>query len=357
MSDSPINILGLTSRQFIEAAAQHGVKSPRALEIYRAAMRDGRAIVDWISIDIPAIAHAHDDNGTIKFTQQQQGDLESETVIIPMTGSSGRPRKTLCVSSQIGCAMGCTFCETAQMGLMGNLTPAQFISQWFAARHSLSTTIDNIVFMGMGEPMDNFDSVEHAIRILCDQNGCCIAPSRVTVSTVGRPEGIRRLAALIQEDGFGKVNLAISINAPNDAIRSTLMPINRVHPMSALREAMDVWRGATHRPFMIEYVLIPDVNDKHEHALQLAAYLEGLHCAVNVIPYNPRRDSPWPAPSRESAGAFARWLQEAGLFATLRVTKGRSVMAACGQLGNENIRKRKPVHATVEQVGLKVSPV
>jgi 23S rRNA (adenine2503-C2)-methyltransferase len=351
MTPDPIYILGLTSAQFIAAAAQRGVKAPRAMEIYRASFREGRAIVPWVAIDVPAVERSHDDNSTIKFTQRQHvgtsGGLESETVIIPMTGSHGRPRKTLCLSSQVGCAMGCTFCETAQMGLMGNLTAAQIVSQWFAARHIIGESIDNIVFMGMGEPMDNFDQVEQAIRVLCDQNGPCIAPARVAVSTVGRPDGIHRLIALMQSDGFGKVNLAISINAPNDAIRSQLMPINRVHPLRELRAAMEAWSAATTRPFMVEYVLIPGVNDGHEHALELAAFLDGLHCAVNVIPYNPRRDSPWPAPSRESASEFTRWLQQAGLFATLRVTKGRSVMAACGQLGNQNIRKRKPVQVSV----------
>ncbi len=366
MNADAINILGLTSAQFLALAAQRGVKAPRAMEIYRAAFRQGDAIVPWVAIGVPAVERSHDDGGTIKFTQRQlERDgkpLESETVIIPMIGSRGRPRKTLCVSSQIGCAMGCAFCETAQMGLMANLSAAQIVSQWFAARHFLGVAIDNIVFMGMGEPMDNFDAVEQAIRVLCDQNGACIAPARVCVSTVGRPEGIRRLIAMMQEEGFGKLKLAISINAPNDAIRSQIMPINRAHPMRELREAMLGWGEVTHRPFMVEYVLIPGVNDQHSHALELAAFLNGLHCAVNVIPYNPRRDSPWPAPPREAAAQFARWLQEAGLFATLRVTKGRSVMAACGQLGNEMIRKRRHVHtahvqATVDMTAGKVSPV
>ena len=349
MADT-INILGLTSTQFVAIAAERGVKAPRAMEIYRAAFRDARALESWVAIEVPGVQRSRDDHGTVKFTQQQFVNgkgYESETVIIPMTGSRGRPRKTLCVSSQIGCAMGCTFCETAQMGLLGNLTAAQIVSQWFAAKHFLGATIDNIVFMGMGEPMDNFDEVEQAIRVLSDQNGCCIAPARIAVSTVGRPEGIRRLIAMMQEEGFGKLKLAISINAPNDAVRSELMPINRKHPLRELREAMEAWCQATHRPFMVEYVLIPGVNDAKEHALELAAFLKGLHCAVNVIPYNPRRDSPWPAPARESASEFAGWLQEAGLFATLRATKGRSVMAACGQLGNENIRRRRHVQATV----------
>jgi len=367
MQESTINILGLTSAQFVEAAAQFNVREPRALEVYRTALREGRAIVPWIAIDCPPVAQKHVDDSTTKFTQKQpltgvganrqpMRELESESVIIPMFGSRGRPRKTLCVSSQIGCAMGCTFCETAQMGLIANLTPAMIVSQWFAARHELGEVIDNIVFMGMGEPMDNFDAVEQAVRVLCDQNGCSIAPARVSISTVGRPEGIRRLTAMTREAGFGKLNLAISINASNDATRSQLMPINRRHSMAELRETMIEWLEVTQRPFMVEYVLIPGVNDSHAHATELAAFLKGLLCAVNVIPYNPRRDSPWPAPHPEQASTFVDWLRHAGLFATRRVTKGRSVMAACGQLGNEHIRHRKAQLPTIEATSLPAIP-
>src|SRR5262249_42285389 len=160
-----------------------------------------------------------------------------------MFAGNGAMTRTLCVSSQVGCAMGCTFCETAQMGLMSNLSASDIVAQWFAARFGGvgSPDITNIVFMGMGEPMDNLDAVIQAIRILTDQNGPAIPPARISVSTVGRPAGIQRLAQLARQPGFHKLRLAVSINAPNDAIRSQIMPINRSTPMAALMDAMRQW--------------------------------------------------------------------------------------------------------------------
>ena len=206
------------------------------------------------------IVNRHREGDTLKIIQALDDTLETEAVILPSTSRSGKTRNTLCVSSQIGCAMGCTFCETAQMGLMKNLTAAQIIAQWFAVRFELDITIDNIVFMGMGEPMDNLDAVLQAIRVFTDANG--------------------------RESGFGRLNLAVSINAPNDAIRSELMPINRVESMTDLMQAMLEWTRNNARRVLIEYVLIPDVNDRDEHARELCDYLAPLDCTVNIIPYN-----------------------------------------------------------------------
>jgi 23S rRNA (adenine2503-C2)-methyltransferase len=264
--------------------------------------------------------------------------------------------------------MGCCFCETAQMGLMKNLTASQIVVQALAAKFDFATNVNNIVFMGMGEPMDNFDAVLQSIRVLSDRNGLSIAPAGITVSTVGRTEGIVRLAELARTPGFGKLRLAVSINAPNDEIRSRLMPINRATPMAELMQAMLLWPtesrssarggsggnggggggGAGRQRVFIEYVLIPGVNDALEHADELCAYLKPLRCTVNVIPYNPRRDSPWPAPDEPAVRAFVQRLHDNGQFVKRRQTMGRSVMAACGQLGNERIRKRAFVGVTVQ---------
>ncbi len=338
-----LNPLGLTSPAFLAAAAERGVREGRAMELYRAFFRDGRAGADWIAPPAPVIGGEQREDATTKFTLRIDEQLETESVILPYAGRTGRARNTLCLSSQIGCAMGCTFCETAQMGLMRNLSVEQIVGQWHAARFTFGTPINNIVFMGMGEPMDNLDAVLGAIRVLADHNGPGIASSKIAVSTVGRAEGIRQLRRLAEEPGFRRVQLAVSINAPNDEIRSRIMPINRATNMAELREAMLEWPARNTRRILIEYVVIPGVNDALEHADELAAYLQPLLCTVNVIPYNPRRNSPWPAPRDEAVRAFMDRLIGHGLFVTRRRTMGRSLMGACGQLGNEKIRRRRLV--------------
>ena len=342
-----IDLASLTSAEFAEVARTRGVAAPRALEVYRAGFRQRRLEVDWAALPAYPIARIQREGETTKFILRHEDGLETESVVLPIAGSTGRLRHTLCVSSQVGCAMGCRFCETAQMGLMKNLTASQIVAQWLAARFDLDTAIDNIVFMGMGEPMDNLDAVVQSIRVLCDRNGAAIAPAGISVSTVGRPQGIVRLAALARTPGFGKLRLAVSINAPNDEIRSQIMPINRATPMRELMEAMLQWptdsgsNGGGRQRVFIEYVLIPGVNDALEHADELCHYLRPLRCTVNVIPYNPRRDSPWPAPSDESVRAFIQRVHDNGQFVKRRQTMGRSVMAACGQLGNQAIRRRR----------------
>lgn len=336
-----IDILGLTSTQFIEQGRLLGWSRPEALDHYRALFRRGERPETGPGLPPMPIVNQHREGDTIKIIQKIDDRIETEAVILPSTSRSGKTRNTLCVSSQIGCAMGCTFCETAQMGLMKNLTASQIIAQWYAAQHELEYPIDNVVFMGMGEPMDNLDAVLPAIRVFTDSNGPAIAPSKITVSTVGRIEGIRRLDSLTREEGFGRINLAVSVNAPNDAIRSEIMPINRAEPMADLMRTMLDWTSSNSRRVLIEYVLIPEINDGAEHARELCEYLEPLDCTVNIIPYNPRRDSPWPAPRDEDVDRFAADIARHGQFVKRRRTQGRAVMAACGQLGNERIRQRR----------------
>lgn len=341
-----IDILSVTCGAYLESAASRGISRPCALETYRKAFREGVLEGNGVRFGVAPIVRMHVEQGTKKFVQRHDDGLETESVILPIAGATGRVRTTLCVSSQIGCAMGCTFCETAQMGLMRNLNIAQIVGQWFAAKQLLLATIDNIVFMGMGEPMDNLDSVIGAIRVLTDRNGASIAPARISVSTVGRVDGIRRLASLVREEGFGKLRLAVSINAPNDEIRGRIMPINRATPMKPLMQAMLEWPTDGRQRVLIEYVIIPGVNDALEHADQLCEYLRPLKCTVNVIPYNPRRNSPWAAPTEASVRGFVQRVHERGQFVKRRQTLGRSVMAACGQLGNPEIRRRKLVAVT-----------
>jgi 23S rRNA (adenine2503-C2)-methyltransferase len=275
-----------------------------------------------------------DDFGTKKFLLKLHDGLETESVILPIDGFK-KKRHTLCLSSQIGCAMGCDFCQTAQMGLLRNLTTAEIVAQWHAANHALGTKIDNIVFMGMGEPLENLDAVIPAIEILTDNNGPAIASSRICVSTVGRIEGIKLLAAMARTDGYKRLTLAFSINAPNDEIRKTIMPLARAVSMEQLRDAIMLYPRHDCGGVLAEYVLIPGVNDADEHAFEICQYLKPIGCGLNVIPYNPRDNSPWPAPSEDSVQRFVATAKSTGQFVRRRITLGRDAMAACGQLGNK----------------------
>lgn len=280
--------------------------------------------------------------------------VDIESVIIPMVGRSGRKTHTLCVSSQVGCAMGCGFCETAQMGLIRSLTPAEIVAQWWAATHIEKVHIDNIVFMGMGEPLDNTDSVLEAIACLTDHHGARVPMSCITISTVGRVDGLRRFIEVVQQPGWKRLGIALSVNAPNDAVRDRIMPINKRWDMTELRGVMEeLMRVRGTRKILFEYVLIPGVNDADEHADQLAEWLapfskrEGKSPLglLNIIPYNPRRNSPWPAPEEPDVEAFVARMNALGVYTKRRRTKGRSQMAACGQLGTAEIRGRRFIPA------------
>jgi 23S rRNA (adenine2503-C2)-methyltransferase len=347
----------MTSRQWVDAVGPR-VKGRGlwALRAYKAFMREGRTddpVFEQVGVPAvgPVVRRESEDTpeGVItKFIQEldieRQGvTLEAESVVIPMIGRRGTLAHSLCVSSQIGCAMGCGFCETAQMGLMASLTPAQIVGQWHAARHQLGASPANLVFMGMGEPLDNTESVLQAIAVLTDQAGAGLAMSKVTVSTVGRLDGLKRLREAVRQPGWHRLGMSISLNAPNDGIRDQIMPINRAMPMASLREALLDFPLGTGKPYLIAYVLIPGLNDRDEHADELAEWVSPLRCMVNVIPYNPRRDSPWPAPEEADVDRFVRRLGSHGVFVKRRRTKGRSTMAACGQLGNPGIRRRKVV--------------
>lgn len=242
---------------------------------------------------------------------------------------------TLCISSQVGCRMGCAFCETGRMGLIRHLSTAEIVMQVFLAVHTLKAKVRNIVFMGMGEPLDNYDHVLQAIRVLSDPNALALGESRITVSTSGLVDKIYQLI----EDFPPAVNLAVSVNASNDMIRQKIMPVNRKWDMNQLRKAMDLYCSHPRRQILAEYVLIKDVNDSIENAKELADYLRGLKVKVNLIPYNPQsRDRFAPSPN-EKIEDFIATLRQEGYQVLIRKTKGQDIMAACGQLGNLQLRK------------------
>ena len=349
-----VDLLPHTLDDTTAAAQALDVSPTRAREAHTAWFREGRVAAPWVEDRVSPIERTMVDHDTVKFTMRLPDGLETESVVIPMYRDD-RTTRTLCVSSQVGCAMGCGFCETAQMGLMRNLTAGEIVAQWFAARHRVENPYDggrgfpikNIVFMGMGEPTDNMDNVLQAIRVLADHHGAGVPAANITVSTVGRAAGVRKLANFAEQTGFRKLNIAFSLNAPNDRIRAEIMPITRAEPVAGVLEALKAWPVRRSAVFCMEYVLIPGVNDAPEHCDEVCALLRELKCSLNVIPYNPRRNSPWRAPTEEETAAFVARAVANGQFCKRRGTKGRNAMAACGQLGNEHIRKRKFVDLRV----------
>jgi 23S rRNA (adenine2503-C2)-methyltransferase len=328
------------SGALFRALYRRGADDPFALPEFAANPSLAAQVSAAFGYRLPEVSGRSGDGDTYKFLLKLRDGYESESVVIPM-----KQYKSLCVSSQVGCKMGCAFCETAQMGYLRSLDAGEIVAQVMVARHVLKEPIENVVFMGMGEPMDNLDNVLQAVRILSDQRGLNIAQSSITISTVGHVDGIRRLAELARKpppEGFSRLRLAVSLNAPNDAVRSRIMPINRQWPLSELKAALADFPLHRRGDFLfMEYVLIAGVNDTREHALEVAEYLRGLKACVNLIPYNPRRESPFARPGRESTARFFHWLMDAGQYCRVRGTKGKDAMAACGQLGNRALKRNR----------------
>jgi len=252
-----------------------------------------------------------------------------ETVLVPMgTGESGRG--TLCLSSQVGCAMGCAFCETGQAGLTRNLEAAEIVAQVFEARFGLGWEFTSLVFMGMGEPLDNLDQVMAALEVLTDPRGFAFAQERITVCTVGVASGIRRLA----DRGWKRMGLSLSLNAGRNELREGLMPVTRSHPLEAVQAALRDYPQRKNFVLALNYCLLPGINDTVADAQEVAAFATGLgRVLVNLIPYNPGTRPLGRAPSEVEVDTFLGLLKAVGLDAKVRGPKGRSIMAACGQLG------------------------
>lgn len=342
-------ILAYCSKGFSDyVVANLGKGSQHALLFYEEVCRQGKppsdhpafkncpallqAIFNLTRLPQPQICGMHTDGNTSKFLLKTVDQLEVETVLIRMQSGG-----TLCISSQVGCRMGCSFCETGRMGLLRNLTADEIVDQVYAARHLLGHSFRNIVFMGMGEPFDNYDEVLKAAKILMDPLGFGFGKKHLTISTSGCIEGILRLANDISETP----NLAVSINAPSNEIRNRLMPINRTHDMEKLHEVLSFYCQKTERSVLIAYVLLEDVNDRLEDADNLAHYLKGLDVKINLIPYNSQSRERYSPPAPSVIDAFAYRLRQHGYYTLLRQTKGHSIMAACGQLGNLHQKKFK----------------
>ncbi|MBA1213281.1 MULTISPECIES: 23S rRNA (adenine(2503)-C(2))-methyltransferase RlmN [Pseudomonas] len=269
-------------------------------------------------------------DGTRKWVIRVASGSCVETVYIPQNG-----RGTLCVSSQAGCALDCSFCSTGKQGFNSNLTAAEVIGQVWIANKSFGSVpakidraITNVVMMGMGEPLLNFDNVVSAMRIMMDDLGYGISKRKVTLSTSGVVPMIEELAKHVD------VSLALSLHAPNDELRNELVPINRKYPLAMLLDACQRYIGqlGEKRVLTIEYTLLKDVNDLPEHALQMIELLRNVPCKINLIPFNPFPHSGYERPSKNATRRFQELLQQAGFNVTVRTTRGDDIDAACGQL-------------------------
>lgn len=288
-------------------------------------------------------------DGTRKLVLAMPGGGRIECVLIPMTPLSSdadlaaaadddddlgappeRTRVTLCVSTQFGCAMGCVFCASGRAGLGRGLGADEIVSQVILARRYLDENEDltNLVFMGMGEPLHHYDETARALRLLTHQEGTGMSLRRITVSTVGLVPGLRKLGA----DFAGKVGLAVSLHAPDDATRSRIVPMNKRYPLSELIQALKSYPLPRRRRITIEYTLIEGVNDSDEHADRLVRVLAGLPVKVNLIPMNPVAGSEFRASPQERVDAFQARVAGYGVSCFVRARRGDEVSAACGQL-------------------------
>ncbi len=347
-AQAPLDILGLTRAGF-EAAAGLGAGRSRALgALYKEAFATGRFGPESTGISAEAAAslasrfrvgllkplRVVEEEGPLGVTAKALLELGDggtvECVRIPVASGGAA---TLCLSTQVGCRMGCAFCETGKRGLSRDLRAAEIVAELVTARVLLGWNIRNLVFMGMGEPLDNFEELAAALAVLLDPAGAAFSQERVTVCTVGLPEGIARLKAL----GLKRLNLSVSLNAPDDGIRSALMPANRGAGLDRLAEALAAYPQRRNFALAVNYCLIPGRNDGPGAAEGVAAFLAKAappgRALVNLIPYNPGSEPLGPAPTEAEVEAFEARLRALGVQVKLRAPRGRGLMAACGQLG------------------------
>ena len=343
----PLDLAELDRPALEAALAQRGHQRFHARQIfgwiYRRGMTDVAAMTDLprelretltreSHITTPALAsHETSADGTEKFLFRLADGRQIESVFIPDT-----PAMTFCVSTQVGCAMACAFCLTGKMGLVRQMTAGEIVGQVRA----LARIVDlkgkpfNIVLMGMGEPLHNYDETMTALRILTDPNGFGVSSRRITLSTVGLLPAIEKLG---REPIMP--NIAISLHAPTDALRGELVPLNRKYGIAEILDACRRLPLKKRSRITFEYVLLAGVNDRPDHARRLAKLLSGLKSKVNLIPLNEAAGIPFSRPSDTAIDQFAKILAEHGLVVSVRKSRGRDIRAACGQLIVEGQRK------------------
>ncbi len=347
VTNFPIDLANLERAALESALVERGHKRFHARQIFRwlyargvtdiAAMTDlsrelRAALASEFTVATPEIVvHERSTDGTEKFLLRLADGLQLESVFIPDT-----PSMTFCVSTQVGCAMACAFCLTGKMGLVRNLTAGEIAGQVRVLAGALDMRHKkfNIVLMGMGEPLHNYDETMRALRILNDEHGFAMSPRRVTLSTVGLLPALEKMA---HEPIMP--NLAISLHAPTDELRGELVPLNKKYGVGEIIAACKRFPQTKRSRITFEYVLLAGVNDSPEDARKLARLLSGVKSKVNIIPLNAAPGIPFERPSDTAIDQFAQILAERGLIVSVRKSRGRDIRAACGQLIVEGPRR------------------
>lgn len=334
-----MDFYGMTPLQLEQFFISHGENPAKAAilfdHIYRRngaelvlpqlSQRVNSLISRELTLKLPDIVEKHESADTAKLLLRLSDGEFVETVLMwQHFGGS------ICVSTQVGCAMGCAFCQSGRLKRRRNLLTAEMVGQVVAVQREFGVKITNVSVMGIGEPFDNFDELQAFCEILTAPKGLEIGESHITVSTCGLVPEIRRFAQLPHP-----CNLAISLHAPNDELRSRLMPINRRYPLSELMCAAEYFSVKTNRRITLEYIMLEGVNDLPEHAQQLAELIDGRNFYVNIIPYNPTAADEFRKSSRERIMAFYDVLKKNGVGVTMRREFGTELKAACGQLSAE----------------------
>ncbi len=289
------------------------------------------SIFSFDSVNLVSTIHSNDKK-TIKYLFSLHDQHKIETVLMKYND-----RNTVCISSQVGCPLGCVFCSTGQMGFSRNLSTGEILGQVLYIMRELeknSEKLTNIVYMGMGEPFLNYSNVMESVNRLTDPDLFNFGARRITISTVGIISKIKEFTSLDSQ-----VNLAISLHAPTDELRSQLVPNNRIHPLNPLIEACREYVDSTRRRITFEYALIQDVNDNEQQARQLFSLLKGILCHINLIALNPSKEYPLPGSSRDRVDAFQSVLQQAGIPSSIRLRRGIDINAGCGQLAQSQLSK------------------
>jgi 23S rRNA (adenine2503-C2)-methyltransferase len=334
--------------QILKWIYQLGVCDFDAMTNLSKALRE--KLKDVAEIRLPEIVSEHcSHDGTIKWVLRVDNLNCIETVFIPEAD-----RGTLCISSQVGCALDCDFCSTAQQGFNRNLSTGEIIGQLWIANHAMNATprderrISNVVLMGMGEPLLNFDNVVRAISLMLDDDAYGLSKRRVTLSTSGVVPALDRLKEVCD------VSLALSLHAPDNELRNVLVPLNKKYPIEEVIAACKRYidDGASRRKVTVEYVMLDGVNDSDEHAEKLARLLRSLPSKVNLIPFNPFPRTVYKSSSQERIDAFREILIKNNITAITRKTRGDDIDAACGQLAGQVMDRTKRKQRKQNQVGV-----
>jgi 23S rRNA (adenine2503-C2)-methyltransferase len=317
--------LGQKAGQGLRVAIQLYRKRRESIDAMTALNRPLREVLaSRCTITTLAVARSEaGEDGTVKLLYRLHDNNTIEGVLIPGPG-----RLTLCISTQVGCASGCGFCLTGSGGLVRNLSSAEIVNQFFAAElFARSRPITNIVLMGTGEPLSNYESVRTFVETAVDRHGLGFSPKKVTLSTCGIAPMIERLA-----DDEIEVSLAVSLNATTDTVRERIMPVNKAYPIERLMQAVRYYGERTGRSVTIEYVLFREMNDSDGDAARLGELLKGLTCMINLLLFNPFPGGVYERPDEERVYAFRNLLLRSGHVAVVRNSMGRDISAACGQL-------------------------